>query len=441
MPTLIEQLTAQHLGGPLPLDFIEIMRPLDDASEEGKQWMRRAFRAMEAAGFRTKDFSGYLASVLVSVPAMLPRAWDGSPPPITNSGRHTQIDEYIADNPWRAASAGSVFLDVGCGFPPRTTLDTGRRFPEFRVIGMDPAFGRYLVYDTIGDYAAFGHDGGLRFCWLAGVTPTRIAALLGNLPATRTRFRSLLDRLISQLPSGDSPAEAIATDGCRIVRDPLALYSLPNTRFIEAGIGLSDPPRADVVRIMNMLQYFDRPFKHGARRWVGAALRPGGLFLHGVNHPLGRADRYFLWRREENQLTPREYAISAGEMRSLVTTSWYTTYEDDEEMRQQTSLLAALWSDTIFRAEFDTALDAILANLDFAARRPDGFLGGLRPGVTPEETIEALTEIEARLDAGGWITRAAHVITRNTGKRAWRNSVGHLAVDPQEWGWKSVELA
>lgn len=34
MPTLVEQLAAQHLGGPLPADFIETMRPLDDEREE-----------------------------------------------------------------------------------------------------------------------------------------------------------------------------------------------------------------------------------------------------------------------------------------------------------------------------------------------------------------------------------------------------------------------
>ena len=57
----------------------------------------------------------------------------------------------------------------------------------------------------------------------------------------------------------------------------------------------------------------------------------------------------------------------------------------------------------------------------------------------------ALTEagnekVEALLRDEGWPERAAEALTAATGRRAWRNAVGHLAVDPGEWGWAPVPV-
>ena len=73
-------------------------------------------------------------------------------PPITLEGRHSGIDEYMARNRWRKLEKGNRFLDLGCGFPPKTTLDSAKRFPESQLTGADPSFGRYLVQDPNGDY-------------------------------------------------------------------------------------------------------------------------------------------------------------------------------------------------------------------------------------------------------------------------------------------------
>lgn len=70
------------------------------------------------------------------------------------------------------------------------------------------------------------------------------------------------------------------------------------------------------------------------------------------------------------------------------------------------------------------------------ARGPDGVLG-MAMGESPAEFHAALRTIDERLDTGGWVDRAAEVL-RGAGKRAWRNSTGHLAVDPVQWGWTAV---
>lgn len=50
MPTLVEELAARHLGGPLPADFIAIMAPLDDAGEETEAFLRRMSDSWNAHG-------------------------------------------------------------------------------------------------------------------------------------------------------------------------------------------------------------------------------------------------------------------------------------------------------------------------------------------------------------------------------------------------------
>lgn len=440
MPTFIEQLAEQHLGDPLPADFIELTRPLDDASEEARGWMRRAFRAMERERFRPRDFSEELAAALVRLPSTLPGAWLGSPPSITQPGRHARLDDYLEHNRLRPPQADDLLIDVGCGFPPVTTLDTAARFPALQILGIDPGIGHYLVYDAAGDYAVFGRTGDLRFCYPGEATPERRAQLLGDIPGARAHFQEAFARLLPLLPTGDNPAEVRDRDE-RILREPVRSYETPRMHFSTAAIGDEDVPQADFIRCMNVLGYFPPSFERATREWAGSRLRFGGLFLQGANGPIGRGETYSVWQRGERQLVPREFALGPSELRSSQAISWWTLYENDTEMELRTSVLGALWSlDDAFRSAFDDAFDALLAQFDFGARRPDGFLGAPTPGLTVAASRERWAAIESRLVADGWVDRAAEALTRSTGKRAWRNAIGHLAVDPVEWGWDPIDL-
>jgi hypothetical protein len=85
------------------------------------------------------------------------------------------------------------------------------------VIGVDPAFGRYLVYDESGDYACVDDDGRVGYYQTGTVDPD---------PAgTRTRFRRLLDRLLPLLPGEDTgQLHEVQRGGSRLVRNPLRGY-------------------------------------------------------------------------------------------------------------------------------------------------------------------------------------------------------------------------
>lgn len=107
-----------------------------------------------------------------SAPRTVPSAWNGTVPPITMPRRHHRLDDYIAGNWWHRSQEEPVLVDLGCGFPPFTTIESAARLPNWQVIGVDPAFGRYLVYDERGDYACVDDGGGWATAGRAPWIPT-----------------------------------------------------------------------------------------------------------------------------------------------------------------------------------------------------------------------------------------------------------------------------
>lgn len=404
--------------------------------------VRRAFRWMGQARYRPEDFTYQMALTLArALPGALPGAWGGIQPPITIAGRHERIDDFMAQNPYRSTEESGSFLDIGCGFPPLTTVDTARRFPRLSVLGIDPTFGQYLVYDSVGDFASFDTEGELRFVMYGQGGTARMVELLKDIPATRARFTLLRNALLPLLPSGDGPAEAATADG-RIVRDPVSGFTTTNLSFRETAIGAAGLQSVDLARCMNVLGYFDRTFYARARSWVGSLLTDRGIFVHGYNSQVNNA-MYFTWQRQGHELIPVEFAIEGGILRAASFGPYYGIQDDDEEQALWTAMLGALWApdaDANFRPAFDSYFDSLLSELGLSERRDDGFLGGIPSDLTGVRLWDAWHSLDARIDADGWIARAAEVLQWATGKRAWRNCIGHLAVDPTEWGWEPASL-
>src|SRR4029453_5578077 len=98
---------------------------------------------------------------------------------------------------------GITFLDLGCGFPPLTTLDTARRFPDWQIVGADPSFGRYIVSNSEGDSACFEANKKLRYFQPCSSDAARWDLLHRDRSATITNFTKLLEDLLTKLPSAD----------------------------------------------------------------------------------------------------------------------------------------------------------------------------------------------------------------------------------------------
>lgn len=427
---MIEQWNETYFSGSLSADVIELLRDLEKQHPQVQATAEIMFRLMNKSRFYGRDFSPLLAWEYGFILSRIhPSAWGGMIPPITLQGRHARIDDYVAANPWSSFGSGSLFLDLGCGFPPLTTVDTGKRFPEWRILGADPSFGLYMVSDPSGDYACFETEQKLRYFQPGTRDPARWDRLHRNRAATIDHFTRLFNTLLPRLPSS-APDELsfVELEGAKLVKNPVRQFESSNLTFQQNGIGSVDVRDVAVVRCFNVLVYFDRAFRNRALEWLSDLMIPGGIFLCGLDWARNSLARYSVYRKEKNRLVPKEFAFSIDNLRPLEMISWLTYVEEDPEVNQLAELVGLIRSDAPYRESFDAALDQLLSDLSICERRPDGYLGGLEE-MLPAELERRLQGVADELDEKGFVEGAIAVLKRG-GWNAWRNNVGHIAVSP-----------
>jgi SAM-dependent methyltransferase len=422
MSKIVDRWNAAYFDGRLSPGVLAELSALTGSSADAQALADRAFRLMRAARQDPADLSQLTAWMLgFSVPRTVPSAWSGAVPPVTLQGRHRKLDEYVAGTSWHQPEGEGVFVDLGCGFPPFTTMDTAKRLSDWRVIGVDPTFGRYLVYDADGAYACFDEEHRLRY-YQAGNYDLDTAA-------SRARFHGVLERLLPKLLGGDR-AEEVADEHGRLIRDPLHRYVSGNLDLRRGGIGeFTLESGADVIRCMNVFMYFDHPFRLAALEWAAGVLRPGGLFICGSNWTDSACSRYTVYRKEGDRLVPREFAFSPENVRPIELAPWYALHDDNLENLANAHAVATIRSDEQFRRRVDDRLDALLAQLGVCVRGPDGTLGGAPADMPPDQLALCSSLLAGRLDEEGFVDEAVEVL-RRAGHDAWRNPVGHIAMHP-----------
>ncbi len=431
MDNLVARLNTTYFDGQLSPAVLAALAGLPQQSAEVQAVAERMCKYMSVARFGAANFSDSLAFIIGTIfPGLVPGAWGGMVPPITHPGRHEKIDTYIDDTPWRETTTEPTLLDIGCGFPPATTVETATRLPGYRIMGLDPLLPYYIVYDEQGDYATFDQEGTLEY-FQAGIPDAeRYAALLQDAAATAARFTQLQRQLGASLPAGD--AETLATveqDGARLVKYAVGEYERPNLSFRRGAIGDSGVGDLDVVRCFNVLMYFDRPFRQMTVDWVGGVLKPGGVFLCGLNWHRSSESRYSVYRREEEGIAAKEFAFSIENIRPFTTpVPWYSIYDDEYDTGLLAQLVGLLRSHDAFRQDFDTRLDQLLAEHGLFDRDEAGYLRYAREGLDPE-AMELGVEVGEQLDREGYVERAVAIL-QQSGYTAWRNCVGHVAIDP-----------
>ena len=157
MDPLLKQWNETYFAGQLSSEVLNILDELALSSQSNsvQGFIERYFKFMQQTYVPAIDFPDELARIMHSIPHFMSNTWVSTPPPITYAGRHTDIDDYVSYNQWRPLSPQGQFLDLGCGFPPRTTLDTADRLPAWQVIGADPIIPAYIVYDEHDNHATF----------------------------------------------------------------------------------------------------------------------------------------------------------------------------------------------------------------------------------------------------------------------------------------------
>jgi hypothetical protein len=426
----IGALNERYFNGRLSADVMALLAPIDDQRSEVHAFVERMFRQMRRQKIDATDFSEGLAWVIgYFLPHILPGAWGGAVPPITQKGRHAAIDEYLERNPWRPIAEGDRLLDLGCGFPPVTTMDTAERFPRVQIVGADPSFGKYLLREANGDYAVFGQEGDLIYFQAGATDIDRWEALYNDTKATHRHFSDLLTGLRELLPEDAPDMTSVSRDGVELVRNPVAEFERENAEFKQLGFGAEGLNGFSAVRCFNVLFYFDEAFRRDAMSWLADVLIDGGISVSGVNWSRSRYARYTVHRAESRTMVAREFAFSIENLRPLELVGVFALHDDDHDMNLMSSLIGTLRADAQFRADIDRRMDELQAEIEFCARKPDGYLGSIPPGADSTILNTAADQIGSALEREGFCERAVDILGKS-GYRAWINCVGHVAIDP-----------
>ena len=418
----VEELCDRYLGGRPSEAALQVLRNAEQQRPEVRDFVERAFRLMALSKFDPRDFSTFVSRFFtVIAPGILPGAWGGIVPPFTLPGRHRKIDAYLRSNEWANFEPGTVLLDVGCGFPPQTSIEAAEAFPEWRIVGADPTFEQYLLYDERENYACLDRTGRVRY--FQASRPEEFLRLYSDRDATIQHFSQAFAQLLPSLPTDEGTLSTAEHDGRRLVRHPLSAYERSNLTFVQGGFGSRDLPEAGVVRSFNVLIYYDAHFRREAEEWVAQVLRPGGLFVCGRNDSESLNAHYSVYRSEGGRLVEKEFAFGVETVRHSV---WFALHDGERETWRLAELLGILRSDREFLRDYDARLDGLLAENRMAVRDENGHLAEPPDPIEAARALPVYQEIMREIEAE-FADRAVSVLQR-AGLHAWRNPVGHIAV-------------
>jgi hypothetical protein len=429
MPFL-QKINKTYFNNELSADVLELLAPIEHERPEVHQWLERMSSYMQQQCIGARDFSEGTAWLIATfVPKLLPGAWNGAVPPITLKGRHARVDHYLASNPWNKLESGGKFLDLGCGFPPETTIDSAATFSDIQVVGADPSFGRYLIKDADNNYAGFNADRELLYFQPESFSIDRWEAMFADPDATRLRYLGYLEQARPELPGDPDSYQKWQQGDIVVEQNPIIKFETDNLKFVQQGIGSGFSDNFDAIRCFNVLIYFNREFREQALRWAPTQLKEEGIFIAGVNWAHSRAARHSVYQCQDGQMAHREFAISIDNLRPLEIVPWFTLHDDDYDTLAMVELVRVLRSDQDFIRPFDQRMDQLLGEHDFCARKDNGYLGGLSKNAGPEAMDSIPNLVNTGLQQDGFVEVAVDVLNNN-GFEAWVNCAGHIAINP-----------
>jgi hypothetical protein len=383
-------------------------------------FVERVFSFMNSAGVPAKDVSLFAGGVLGSLLArILPGAWEGRIPPITMPGRHAVIDRYIQSGEL-FTTANKTMLDVGCGFPPSTTLDSAKNLSDWHITGIDPSFPEYLVYDTDQSYATLDKSRSTIYFQPAIPSLESWNRFLNDAEATKKRFENLLEELLHGVRStGSSYA--------RIEVNPVMDYETDRLSFIRGGIGHAVNEPKGVIRCFNVLAYFNDDFFAKALSWFTNTVQENGIVIIGGNWAASTECYYNVYQKNGGVLINKEFSFGLDCINPIGICPWFASYDDYRQTNQLVKYIGMIRSDKAFMDEYYAFNDDQRARYAVCARDEQGYYAGVDPEMDPARLWTTANRMIQELNDAGFNQKAVKVLKRS-GLHARVNEVGHVAI-------------
>ncbi len=404
--------------------------PLEKFTPDAREVVLRFLHLMERSGYCLTEVTPVLIRWLsLTLPRILPSACGGQIPPITIPGRHRKLDTYVAGQNWSLDRSPHVFVDLGCGFPPVTTVNTANRFPDWQVYGVDRSFAEYVLCDTTGQYACFNGPGEL--VHLQPSIDQSKGGLYKNTNLIKEGFRQRFEFLSPLIrDKGLLSSRVEDENGNVLIRNHIADFKTGNCSFITSDIKDLCPMNASVVRCMNLFLYFSTEDRKQWMRCIKNQLRDNGILIAGTNS-FGIQARYFVYEMKMGQLIPREFAFSLDNLGHIAFMPWFTLHENDPEALLLSDLSRILRCASVFWKGFARDQDRLLDFHGICRRGPDGFLHVQGQGLSPKRFLEKNALLWREMIESGYLEKAVKALSQ-AGYEAWINPACDIAVRPPE---------
>jgi len=425
--TTFDNLVAEHFGARLPQQLAAGIS-WTALHSDARQFILRMFSLMKGARCRVTDFTPYLVRVIFTmVPSVLPFAWGGRIPPLTIPNRHHKLDVYVEQLYGNQEDDPAVFVDLGCGFPPVTTVETAHYFKGWQIYGVDRSFAEYVLYDAEGHYACFDGEGLFQYFQPQMIPSGR--AMYENPAATRTYFQNLFAAMAPMIDSvNPKNSQTIEANGNRLVHNLIRTFESENLHFIESELQGLDLPPASVIRCMNMLIYFPPAIRRQILRQAGGILADDGIVIAGTNG-FGIDGRYTVYRKDGDGIRPDEFAFGMENLRTFWVMPWFTIHDNDPEAGLLSRLMGVIRSDRSYWPMFTKRVDALLDRYQICRRENDGYLHFETVETPGPVLLGKLAGVWRQIKAEGYLNGAVEALSR-AGYSAWENRIGDIAVRP-----------
>lgn len=425
--TSFETLVENFLGTGFPRHLSGTIC-LTELPPDTQDFILRLLYLMKRSKYCVSGFNPVLIRWLsATIPSILPGAWGGRIPPITVPGRHRKLDNYVAGQNFLPDRGQNIFVDIGCGFPPVTTVDTACRFPDWQICGVDRSFADYVLSDTAGHYACFNQEG--EFLYFQAFSDLAGRALYADPEGTKNRFSQLFEDLFPLLQNRDPlSSETVEKDGNKLIHNHIMDFETDNLRFIKSDLMDLGPMTAKVIRCMNVFIYFTRDKKKRMLGHIKDHLKTNGLLIIGTNS-FDIQYRYAVYQKKNDDLFVREFAFSLDNLGHIPFMPWFTIHEDDPEAILLAKLTGTIRSAPSFWTPFTRHLDQLLEYHGFCKRKIDGFLHFPEKEMLPNDFLEKNALLWKGMQGKGYMGGAVDVLGK-AGYDAWINSAGDIAVRP-----------
>ena len=420
--TFVQDLNRRRFNGKLAAPTIERLEALPDR-EDARAFLERAGALMQRAGMPAQDFSPFQAELFASIAShLLPGCWGGRVPPITLAGRHVRIDQLVR----KISGDSGRLLDVACGFPPLTTIDSSSALRQWSIVGVDRSLPEYFVHDQHGNYCVYDERGEALYFQPLIPTTDSWEALLGDAESSAGRFEALLAELLRRRGNGPDAPLNVEHDGCSLSIHPVHDYAGPNLRFIRSDLESLVTEPADVVRCFNMLMYFDEQFRELAMERFAGLLRDGGRLVCGTDWAWTTEARYGTYVKRDGAMAPVEFAFSLDNLTPIGVAAFYTLHADEREANMLAALCGTLRADAGFSSAFAEVNDGLRAKHGLCPRLPDGYFSDVLPMENPAAMW--LIAGDYSVELGEALSGEACRVLARAGYKARVNEIGHVAV-------------